>query len=163
MAKLGLIAVLLACTSGCATVMRGGMQKLEFNTDPAGATVRIDDQTYTTPAVVELARKQEHKVTVSRDGYRDITFVLRSTWDGASIPSFILPGGTLWVAVDNRNGADRKFYGLPVIQLEKATEPSPPPLELFPYRGRLLTRSEFENVEREEMLYMQELLVFDKH
>ena len=47
--SLGLLWILLTGV-GCATTMRGENQKIKFETDPEGATVKIADKTYTTPS-----------------------------------------------------------------------------------------------------------------
>ena len=84
---------------GCATALRGDSQKMKFETDPSGASLKIDDQQYTAPAEVSLKRKDTHRVEVSKEGYRTKVFDLKAQWDGASLPGLILPGGSVSVAL----------------------------------------------------------------
>ena len=88
-AMLGLVGV----GAGCATI-RGDRQKMTIETEPAGANLVVDGQKYMTPAEVVLKRKEAHRITVDKDGYRPIAFNLESTWDGASMTDLALPGGS---------------------------------------------------------------------
>src|SRR5512140_3027390 len=102
MRHLNLLAIgmtFLAMT-GCATAMRGTQQKMEVNTDPDGATVAIDDAKYTTPAKIVLKRKAEHTVVISKEGYRTVKFKMKAQWDGVSLMSLALPGGSIMFATD---------------------------------------------------------------
>lgn len=145
-----LLGVALMFTSGCATVLRGDTQKLKFVTEPRGATVLVDGVTHVTPATVQLKRNEEHQVTVSLAGYRSMTFVLKSTWDGASLPGVILPGGSVSVAADRASGADLNFYDLPTIKLEPATTDPSTSVEMVQYRNKLLTKSAYDKIMEEE-------------
>jgi len=138
---IGMIALALA---GCATTLRGTKQKLEFNTDPQGATVTVDDVGYTTPAKIDLKRRGEHSVVIAKEGYRTIKFKMQAQWDGMSLLSLALPGGSIMFATDTASGADRSFAHVARIKLEPVTDPNTPPLELKQYRGQLLTPEEYE-------------------
>src|SRR5205814_2087069 len=121
----------------------GNSQKIKFNTDPAGATLKVADKTLTTPAEVELKRKETYDVTLSKEGYRTVMFQMNSTWDGASLAGAILPGGSLMLATDRTTGADLAFYDPPTIKLEPAPADALPK-QMFLRRGRLLTKEEFD-------------------
>lgn len=129
--------------TGCAT-LRGSTQKLKFDTDPSAATLTVNGQKYTTPAVVELKRKEAHRVLVEKAGYRPVAFNLESTWDGAAMTDLAVPGGSALVGLSAVSGSDRQFYPVEKIKLEKATGPNPPVLELFGFRGKLLTKPEYD-------------------
>lgn len=129
--------------TGCAT-LRGPEQKMRIESEPSGATLVVDDKTYTTPVDVPLKRKDAHKISVSKAGYRPITFNFESTWDGASMTDVALPGGSALMGLSVATGSDKQFNQLGKIKLEKTTEPSPRPLEMFQYRGKLLTKREYD-------------------
>jgi hypothetical protein len=145
-----LLGVTLMFAAGCATLVRGDKQAMKFVTDPPGATVLVDGAIQITPATVQLKRNEEHPVTISLSGYRSVTFVLKSTWDGASLPGVILPGGSASVAADRASGADLNFYDLPKIKLEPAMSENTPPLEMVQYRKQLLTKTVYDKVMEEE-------------
>jgi hypothetical protein len=152
--------VLLA--GGCASIMRGKNQGVEFRTEPAGASVVVSSdgkqsQAYTTPAKVDLRRSERHTVLISKEGYQPVTFTLKPNWDGASLPGFILPGGSLSVAADRASGADLAFYPLPTIKLEPAAGGATRPVELHQHRAQLLTAPDYERALAEEQEYEREM------
>ncbi len=148
LACLGLLCI---SAGGCATALRGDSQKMKFNSDPSGATIKINDQTYTTPVEVSLKRKDIHKIEVSKAGYRTKIFDLKAQWDGASLPGLVLPGGSVSVATDRVSGADLSFDDLPTIKLDAAA-PGTPPQQMVVYRKKLLTVDDYEKVLEEERL-----------
>ncbi len=133
----------MAC-GGCATLMRGQTQKVTFETEPAGATVTIGGKDYTTPATVELKRKETYAVTVAKAGFRSVVFRLQAQWDGASLGNAVLPGGSVGFATDTTLGTDRAFRGFGKIKLPPATAATTQPLALIHYRGKLLTQEEYD-------------------
>jgi hypothetical protein len=151
------IGLLLISMTGCATVVRGDKQKLTFNTDPTGAKLVVGDKEYTTPAKVELKRREKYQVTVSKEGYRPLTFELTARWDGASLPAFAAPGGSASVATDRATGADLSYYKMEKIKLTPSTRPSEEPLKLIQHRGKLYTQEEYELVLKEEIRYGQDM------
>jgi hypothetical protein len=149
------LVVLMVSSGGCAKMFRGDAQKMKFITEPEGALVKINDKEYTTPVEVKLKRKDKQQVTVSKEGYRTIKFEMVAKWDGASIPSFILPLGSIWFATDTATGADRSFYKLETIKLEPSTDPNAPELVLTQYRGKLYTEEQYNQVREEERKYRE--------
>ncbi|HEX2973074.1 MAG TPA: PEGA domain-containing protein [Tepidisphaeraceae bacterium] len=147
--------ILMVSAGGCAKLMRGDSQKMKFDTEPEGALVKIGDKEYTTPAEVVLKRKDKHEVTVSKAGYRTVRFELTAKWDGLSLTSAALPGGSVWFATDTATGADRRFYKLEKIKLEPTTDPNAPELVLTQYRGKLYTEEQFKQVMEEERKYRE--------
>ena len=134
----------LTCVgTGCATI-RGDKQKMTIETDPAGANLVVDGQKFTTPAEVVLKRKDTHRITVDKDGYRPIAFNLESTWDGASMTDLALPGGSALMGASVVTGSDKQFNQLGKIKLEKTSEAKPAQLEMYQYRGKLLTKTEYD-------------------
>lgn len=144
--KVLLLAAMVGLTcigTGCATI-RGDKQKMMIETDPAGANLVVDGQKYTTPAEVMLKRKETHRIAVEKDGYRPIAFNLESTWDGASMTDLALPGGSALMGASVVTGSDRQFNQLGKIKLERTTDAKPAPLEMYQYRGKLLTKTEYD-------------------
>ena len=70
--------VILACAiiasgaglGGCATVMNGVHQGVAFNSDPAGATIRISQGgTCVTPCRIQMRRAHDSMATYELEGY----------------------------------------------------------------------------------------------
>jgi hypothetical protein len=148
MQNLKLLAALIvfSLSTGCATVMRGEQQKVEFVTDPGGATVNVDKKDYTAPATVTLKRNQPHTITVSHPGYQAIQFDLKSQWDGASLPDLAFPGGSVLFGIDTLNGSDRKFNTLAKIKLNPSNGSTTMPAAMKEWRGKLVTPAEYERL-----------------
>jgi hypothetical protein len=138
---LTLLSVLLL--GGCATLIRGPRQTLEFRTIPTGAQVKVDGRSYVTPVRVSLARKDTHDVVIKKWGYRTLNFTVDPQWDGISlVGNIIMPGGSAGIVVDRVVGSDRMFYALTTIRLIPSTQPDEPPIVLNDFKGHLLTDSE---------------------
>lgn len=148
LAAVAILAILFSGT-GCAT-LRSETQKMKLESDPPGAKLTVDSKAYTTPAEVDLKRKDTHRITVAKDGYRPIAFNFQATWDGASMTDLALPGGSALMGVAAVRGTDLQFNQLAKIQLERTTEPNPQPVEMYQYRGKLLTKAEFDQAMEEE-------------
>ena len=59
--------------SGCASIISGSTQSLFVNTNPSGATVKVDGLTATTPTKLELQRNQStHDVRIEKAGYEPV-------------------------------------------------------------------------------------------
>lgn len=142
--KLVCCGLTLWTAGGCATVMRGKEQGVRFQTEPPGATVQIDGKTYTAPATIPLKRGDKHQVVISHPGYRTVQFELAAQWDGASLPGMIVPGGSVMMATDAANGADKAFNDLEIIHLPPDQPPSTQPLLLYERRGKLMTQAEYD-------------------
>src|SRR5215218_3306551 len=76
--------VLALSTTACATVHHGPMQRIQVDSDPAGASVRLigcgpgTSEEATTPATVWVSRRATRcTVKLSADGYRDEIVLLR--------------------------------------------------------------------------------------
>ena len=61
-----------------------------------------------------------------------------------------LPGGSALMGASVLTGSDRQFNRLGKIKLERTSETKPAPLEMYQYRGRLLTKSEYDKAIKEE-------------
>jgi hypothetical protein len=85
-ACLALACTLLFFASGCASVVRGGSEKLVIQTVPSGASVTLSSgQAGTTPFEVEVRRKDTIFVSISKAGYKPLETAVISSIDGASL------------------------------------------------------------------------------
>jgi hypothetical protein len=137
-----LLAIMLSVPlcGGCATLLRGSQQKLSFQTVPSDAEVFVDGTMYTSPVEVNLRRKVVHRVTIAKEGYRTLRFLIDPQWDGVSlVGNIILPGGSVGLIIDSASGADQNFFKLAKIDLVPATQPDETPLVLNDFKGHLLT------------------------
>jgi hypothetical protein len=81
----GLLGVVFS-GSGCASVVRGSSEKLIIQSMPSGAQVRLSTgQAGVTPWEVEVKRKDTIFVTVTKDGYKEMSTAVISSIDGASL------------------------------------------------------------------------------
>ena len=79
---------LVLLLSGCATIFKGGEQRIPFNSNPQGAEIIIDGVSYgTTPQVIRLEVQRSYDVTL-RQGEQERSLVLRNRI------------GTQWVVLD---------------------------------------------------------------
>jgi hypothetical protein len=84
------VVFLLLCLSltGCASVVKGRYQFVDFDTIPTGATVVVkypnsEPQTFRTPVDMKLATGAEpYSVEVSKDGYRSLSLTMDSRLSG---------------------------------------------------------------------------------
>lgn len=97
--------LLLVLTQGCATLMQGSTQQVVVTSTPSGATVVVDrSMRFTTPAALELARRESHTLELSLEGYHPETVNVRSVASGM-VAGNILAGGLIGFAVDHSSGA----------------------------------------------------------
>ncbi len=84
--SLVLASVALLLSSGCASVVRGGSEKLVIQTVPSGAAVKLSTgQAGATPFEVEVRRKDTIFVSISKPGYKPLETAVISSIDGASL------------------------------------------------------------------------------
>ena len=104
--------LLLICQSaigGCATIVNGTTQKVSVSSDPPGAQLVVDgESTYTTPATVELSRKRDHLLTISKEGYHTEQIAVQKVISGA-VAGNIIAGGLVGWGVDAISGAQYKL------------------------------------------------------
>ena len=90
------VLALLVLGSGCATVLSGSTETLHVDSKPQGITVRVDGQTLTTPAAIELSVKSNHEV-IFPNGEK---VMVKRTLDGTTFlnvffwPGFIVDAAT---------------------------------------------------------------------
>ena len=102
-----LVAVCVACLSGCATVVNGTKQKVTVNTVPPGATAKVRGQTVKTPGVLLVKRKEFNTVIVSQEGYKTEKINLSkemNPWVWGNVPLFAILLAPLPMAYDTLFG-----------------------------------------------------------
>lgn len=120
MHRLLLAVVASLLLAGCATVTRGTTEKVEVISEPAGgeATTSLGTGCSPTPCTIDVARKTEFDVTVSKPGYRAATVPVKTKLASRGAAGFagnlILPGGTIGMVADAASGATLDHYPNPV-------------------------------------------------
>ena len=113
------VLVVLALLSGCASVVKGGNQKIAVTSDPSGARVVVTDlrqnlevQSGTTPFEATLARgagwfkSARYKVTFERPGYQNEEVLLEGRPSGWYLAGNLFFTDLLgWLVVDPLTGA----------------------------------------------------------
>ena len=106
------ITVVITLTSvvltGCATIINGRSQNVEFLSMPTGADLTVGGLKATTPAKLTLTRKESYDAIFRTEGYPDRTVRI------ASVPSWWLLGnllfaGPIGLIVDLSTGSGRKL------------------------------------------------------
>lgn len=114
MKKLILSCAMAFLASGCATVLNGTNQPVEFQSDPSGATVKlINGQTCETPCQYQMKRGHDSMVTFTMPGYEPVDVYIQSR-TGGGVAGNILAGGLIGGVVDASNGASNHLYPDPV-------------------------------------------------
>ncbi len=106
-------AFLIITLSGCATVLNGTSQDLEFKSDPDGAIIAIaDGRTCTTPCAFGMRRGDDTSVTFTKEGFKTTTVFIQSRTGGSTFGN-IIAGGIIGGVVDGSNGASNHLYPNP--------------------------------------------------
>ena len=96
--------VLILILLGCSTMIHGTRQNVGISSNPSGAKVTIDGQTFgNTPLIVELSRKDNHIIKIELEGYLPYETTLRrkvSAW----VVGNIVFGGPIGLAIDAISG-----------------------------------------------------------
>lgn len=124
-----LVGLALTC-SACATVVGGTTQEVFIESEPTGATCKVDRQganvavVNPTPGRVSVSRSKETMiVSCTRDGYEQSNEVLVSSFTGATVGN-ILMGGMVGIIVDAASGANNKYPDCVLVVLTPASFPS---------------------------------------
>lgn len=97
--------------SGCATIVQGPDQRVAFETQPPGATVRADMQSCTTPCSLRLKRNRNVEARIRMPGYEPETVYIRYELDPWILGNIaFLPFAPLGGAVDIVSGAGFQLY-----------------------------------------------------
>jgi len=111
------VALVLAGTAlgGCATVINGTSQPVEFASDPAGATIElINGMSCKTPCQFSMKRGEDDRVEYTLAGHEPVTVYVQSRTGGGVVGN-VLAGGLIGGVVDASNGASNHLYPDPVF------------------------------------------------
>ena len=104
---LGMLVSLLYC--GCATIVTGTFQSVDFESSPSGAEVFVNGNFMgTTPCTIVLDQGTEPYIVLKKEGYADTCVELKkgaNGWLFLDVFTGIVPG----LIVDSRAGASRSF------------------------------------------------------
>lgn len=127
-ARIQAIALAL-CASGCATIVQGSYERVAFETEPAGATVRAYSQACTTPCSLRLKRNRNVEAEIRKPGYEPETVLIRYELDPWILGNIVfLPLAPLGGVVDIVSGAGFQLYPEHVaIPLRPVDEGRSPP------------------------------------
>lgn len=96
---------IIVTQAGCATIVSGKTQDVMIKSDPPGATIRIDEiVSGTTPMMANLVRKKRHNITVTKEGYQEVSRATTRGFNGWYIGNIIF-GGIIGLIVDPITGA----------------------------------------------------------
>ena len=102
-------------SSACATIISGTTQDLYVDSEPKGASCKIDRQGAVvgminpTPGKVNVPRHKDNiVVSCALDGYEQSNEVLASSFSGATFGNLLL-GGIVGVVIDASSGANNKY------------------------------------------------------
>lgn len=114
--------VLFLCTflAACASVTRGTTETVKVYASPEGAMIAtsIGMTCNTSPCLLEVSRKTEFTVTVSKEGYKDQTVhvgTVVAPGGVAGMAGNVLVGGVIGVGVDAVSGATLDHIPNPVL------------------------------------------------
>lgn len=128
---LGLLSVTVISfiVQGCATIMQGSTQQISVGSTPSGATIVVNGfQRLKTPAVIELSRKESHRLEISHDGYHPEVIDIRAVSSNMPMGNIFI-GGLVGFAVDHSTGA--AFRLVPeVVQVSLRPIENSPPLTI---------------------------------
>lgn len=98
------LTIAVLALTGCATIMHGSRQNINFFSTPEGATVKIDGVNVgLTPVAKELSRKSEHKVEILLEGYEPFEMMIEQRVSGWLFGN-ILFGGIPGLIIDLATG-----------------------------------------------------------
>ena len=97
--------------TGCGAIMHGSRQNVLVQTSPAGATVETSPATgtFTTPATLDLERKNTYVLNFTSPGYAPATLSLHPSVGTGTVIADVLLTGLVGVVVDGLTGS---WYGL---------------------------------------------------
>ena len=125
-----------ALVTGCASTTQGTKKKLEVNSTPPGAIVKLDNgMTGITPASFRLKAKNPVKGTIEKPGYETVSINavphMTSAATGPIIGNTVMTvfsplllGGPAWI-IDISNGSLKQFDRIDVV-LNPLPAPPPP-------------------------------------
>ncbi|MEO1045468.1 MAG: hypothetical protein AAFX04_08530 [Pseudomonadota bacterium] len=108
------VAMMAVGLGGCATVLNGTNQDVEFLSEPDGAVVElVTGQTCETPCEYELKRGHDTRVDFTKEGYKPEFVYVQSRLAGSTFGN-IIAGGGIGAVVDGSNGSSNRLFPRPV-------------------------------------------------
>lgn len=130
--------------SGCATVMNGTSVDYLTETDPSGANVEfLGGLTCESPCELELRRKADTRVDISKEGYEPVYVLIQSRLGGSTFGN-VLAGGGIGAVVDANNGASNRLYPRP-LKVKLAPLGSDEPALLLDKKGEVISTVDEHN------------------
>jgi hypothetical protein len=115
---LSLALVGMGLLSGCATITRGTTEVLVVETTPSGADVDISNGLRCrTPCALEVKRKSNLVLDITKDGYESMRVNVLSEVAGAGAAGMagnVVLGGLIGAGVDAATGATKRLTPNPV-------------------------------------------------
>ncbi len=92
--------------TGCATILRGTNHGIGISSQPPGAEVIVDNQSYgITPVSAKLRRKDNHHLQIKLEGYQPYEVILTRQTSGWVFGNILFgPGVLIGIAVDAISG-----------------------------------------------------------
>ena len=122
--------------SGCATITRGTTDQVQIMSDPSGADARTSlGQTCVTPCTLQMSRKDEFTVTVSKSGFTEESVPVKTQVAGSGAAGFagnVLLGGIIGMGADAYTGATMEHVPNPVSVTLRPLPPPPAPARAAP-------------------------------
>jgi len=139
-------ALAVLAVGGCATIVRGTDEQVQFMSEPSGASVQtsIGLSCPITPCTIPIPRKHEFVATFHLPDHepQNVAVATRLAGGGAAgVAGNLLFGGVVGMALDVSNGASMDHSPNPVtVQLEPL-KPVSPLIERRPLRRRAVPDS----------------------
>jgi hypothetical protein len=102
------LVMILGSTSGCATIIHGRSQDVDFASTPPGATVKVDGLQATTPGKVTLKRKKDYDVVFTKKWFPDRPVKIESTGSWWMLGNAFF-GGIIGLIIDLSTGGGYKL------------------------------------------------------
>jgi hypothetical protein len=118
---MNILTIVAAATTlaACATVTRGTTSQIQILSNPPEATARTSlGYSCLTPCTVQMSRKDEFTVVVSKPGYHSAEVFVRTQVAGSGAAGFagnVILGGVVGMGVDAATGAALEHFPNPVL------------------------------------------------
>lgn len=104
-----IVVIILPLISGCATVVHGTLQKIPVTSEPSNADVSVDGtKTYHTPVILELERRKDHLIKITKKGFKPVAIKLIHSLSGVILGN-VFTGGPIGWGIDALTGAQYKL------------------------------------------------------
>jgi hypothetical protein len=122
------VASLAFFAGGCASIVKGTTQSIPVSSSPTGADVKLDgNKVGQTPVAVEAKRKNDHLITIEKEGYLPESIGITRNIGGA-VYGNILAGGLIGWGVDSISGAEYNLSPKTINVTLKVNTSSAPPV-----------------------------------